>query len=804
MKQELKVVGKPLPRVDGYAKVTGQAEFTVDVNLPGMLHGKILRSPHPHARILNIDTSAAERLPGVKAVITGRDTADMRYAFVDTPRYPADEYPLAQDKVRYIGDEVAAVAAVDLETAQEALDLIQVDYEILPAVFDPFEAMKPEAPAIHETQYEGTSIWEEWGAKKTRRSQANETVNNVSGRTVITYGDADEAFASADYIREDHFETSSTAHCALEPHAAVAHVDPNGQLHLWLSSMGIYYKRYVIAKVLKMPTSQVRLHKVYVGGAFGGKMDVFPYEICTAILAQKSGRPVKIELTREEVFTTTRIRFPTYIDIKTGVTRDGRILAQHIRTVVNNGAFMGTGPVVVFLFHGWTAPVYRVSNMNYEGVSVWTNIPVGGPQRGHGAPQIRFAIDSQLDMIAEDLGLDPAEMMLKNVRRIGDVLPNGDVLKSCGLTDCIKQAVAVSGWKEKRGKPGSNRAERGQGTKRRGVGISTTTMISGAPYYPFASAGIVQLDDDGAATLISGVVEMGQGAETTLAMVVAEVLGLRLEDIRIVSGDSEQTPVDMGSFLSGGALVTGDAIRLAAEDARKQLLEIASERLDAMVEELELSDGRVCVQGRPDRCMTIGEVVRYSIKENGQPIIGRGFRKILTAAEHYPSLAKGTGRWTDAYGFNAQVAEVEVDTETGQVTLIRATTFHDCGQPLNPQIVEGQVCGCVSTGQGQALTEQLILENGRVLNPSFADYRLPITLDTPDTAGDAVDSYEPAGPFGAKEVGEGVLAQTLAAIANAVYDAVGVRITSLPITPEKVLAALEEKKERESYATQNR
>ncbi len=792
MTQDLKVVGKPLPRVDAHAKVTGQAQFTVDVSLPGMLVGKILRSPHPHARILNIDTGAAERLPGVKAVITGRDTTDMRFAFVDTPRYPADQHPLAQDKVRYIGDEVAAVAAVDAETAQAALDLIRVDYEILPAVFDPYEAMRPGAPKVHETEYEGTSIWEEWGAQKTRASQANEKVNNVSGRTIITYGDVDRAFASAYHIREDHFETSATAHCAMEPHAAVAHFDPSGQLHLWLSSMGIYYKRYVIAKVLRLPHSQVHVHKTYVGGAFGGKMDVYPYEICAAILAQKAGRPVKIELTRQEVFATTRLRFPTHIDIKTAVAADGRILGQHIRTLVNNGAYRGTGPVVIFLFHGWTAPVYRVDNLRYEGVSVWTNNPVGGPQRGHGAPQIRFAIDSQLDMIAEDLGLDPAQVMLRNVRQIGDVLPNGDVLKSCGLTDCISQAVAVSGWAEKRGQPRSRRLARASGTKRRGVGISTTTMISGAPYYPFTSAGIVQLHDDGRATLLTGVVEMGQGSETTLAQVAAEELGLRLEDIRVVSGDSEQTPVDMGSFLSGGATVTGGAIRLAAADAKRQLLEVAAERLDAMVEELEVGDGRVCVRGRPDRCLSIGEVVRLSIKETGNPIIGHGSRKILSGVDHYPSLAKGTGRWTDAYGFNAQVAEVEVDIETGLVRLVRATTFHDCGQPLNPQIVEGQVYGCVSTGQGQALTEQIVFDKGRVVNPTFLDYRLPTTMDTPSTAGGPVDSFEPAGPFGAKEVGEGVVAQTLGAIANAVYDAVGVRITSLPITPDKVLAALAE------------
>jgi 4-hydroxybenzoyl-CoA reductase subunit alpha len=798
LNQELRVVGKPLPRVDGYAKVTGQAEFTVDVQLPGMLHGKILRSPHPHARILNIETSAAERLPGVKAVITGDDVAGMRFAFVDTPRYPADQHPLAQEKVRYIGDEVAAVAAIDLETAQEALNLIQVEYEVLPAVFDPFIAMEPGSPTVHDTPYDGVSIWEEWGAKKTRSSEAREEVNNVSGRTTIEYGDPERAFASAFYVREDHFETSATAHCALEPHAAVAHVEPSGKLNLWLSTMGIFYKRYVIAKLLKLPTSQVRLHKVYVGGAFGGKMDVYPYEICSAILSQKTGRPVRIELTRAEVFSTTRIRHPTTIDIKTGVTQDGRILAQDIRAVVNNGAYSGTGPVVIFLFHGWTAPVYRVNNMRYEGISVYTNSPVGGPQRGHGAPQIRFAIDSQLDMIAEDLGIDPAEMMLKNAHQQGDVLPNGDVLNSCALSECIQNAVQVSDWKEKRGTPGSNRAEVKNGPKRRGLGISATTMISGAPYYPFASAGIVQLHDDGGATLFTGVVEMGQGAETTLAQVAAEELGMRLDEIRVVSGDTEQTPVDMGSFLSGGALVTGDAIRLAAADAKRQLLETASERLDAMVEELEMGDGVVCVQDRPDRCMTIGEIVRFSIKETGNPIIGKGYRKILSGTNRYPSLAKGTGRWTDAYGYNAQVAEVEVDTESGMVKLIRATTFHDCGQPLNSQIVDGQVYGCVSTGQGQALTEEVVIEEGRVVNPTFLDYRLPITLDTPLTDGGDVESYEPAGPFGAKEVGEGVVAQTLAAIANAVYDAIGVRITTLPITPEKVLAALAERQNIET------
>jgi 4-hydroxybenzoyl-CoA reductase alpha subunit len=785
---EYSTVGKGLPRVDGMEKVTGAAKYAADIAMPAMLCGKVLCSPYPHARILHIDTSQAEKLSGVKAVITGQDVPKVSISFVDTPRYPGDQYGLAVDKVRYIGDEVAAVAAVDEDTAEEALSLLRVEYEPLPAVFDPEEAMRPDAPRIHDLGQEQASVWEEWGAKKTATSKAQYTYNNLSGETHVQFGHVEGGFTLADYVRQDRFETQATAHCAMEPHAAVANFDPSGKLNVWLSSMSIFYKRYMLARLLDLPASQVRVHKTYIGGAFGGKIDLFPYEVCAALLSQKAGRPVKIELTREEVFTTTRQRHPTIIEIKTGVKKDGTILAQEIRVIVDNGAYRGTGAVVIFLMHAFNLPIYHVPNLKYDGYAVYTNNPVRGPQRAHGAPQIRFAIDSQLDMIAQELGLDTVEIMLRNARHKGDVLPNGDRLYSCGLSECIQQAAEASGWGEKRSKPDTGRW-------RRGIGISACSMFSGAPFYPFASAAAVQLHDDGGATLFTGTVEMGQGAETTMAQIVAEELGVSLSAVRVVSGDTELCPIDLGNFLSGGAFVTGNAVRAAAADARRQLLEVASDLLDAIPEELEMREGRVSVRGRPKWGMSLGEVVTASIqRRDGDPIMGRGHAKPMADVDRYPSLAKAKGRFTPAYGFAVTAAEVEVDTRTGEIRPVQIHTFHDCGFALNPKIVEGQIHGNVSMGQGQALWEEVILKEGQVMNPSFLDYKLPTAVEPSPIQGYEVSSLEPHGPFGAKEVGEGSIASVLAAIANAVHNAVGVRVTSLPITSEKVLSALERKK----------
>jgi len=782
--EEYSVVGKGLPRVDTVAKATGQAKFAEDVFLPNMLWGKILRSPYPHARILGINTSQAEKLPGVKAIITGQDVASIRYAFVDTPRYPADEYPLAVDKVRYIGDGVAAVAAVDEATAEEALNLIQVEYEVLPAVFDPEEAMKPEAPVIHEEEYAGTSVWEEWIGPARRRKSSKSTYNNVAGETHVTTGDVEEGFSQSDYIREDRFETQVTAHCALEPHVMVAQYESSGKLNVWLSGQSIFYKRYMLAKALDMPISQVRIHKTYVGGAFGGKIDLFPYEFCAAFLSRKTGRPVKISLTREEVMVTTRLNHPMILELKTGVKRDGTIMAQQIKVIDDTGAYRGSGPVIVFLAHAFNVPIYRVPNIKYDGYAVYTNNPVKGPQRAHGAPQIRFAMDSQLDMIAEDLGLDPVEMMLKNARHKGDVLPNGDVLESCGLSQCIERVAKESGWESKRRQPGTGRV-------RRGVGISVCSMFPGAPFYPFASAAALKLHDDGGVTLFTGASEMGQGAETTMAQIAAEDLGICLDDVRVVSGDTELTPIDLGNFLSGGALVTGNAVRMAAEEAKKQLFEVVSDILNAPPSELVAKDKRIYVKGQPERGVSFAEAVRASIlQKGGNPVIGRGYFKPLPDTNRYPSLATAKGRFTPAYGYAAHVAEVEVDTLTGEVRVANLTAYHDCGFPLNRLIVEGQIDGNVSMGIGQALKEEVLFQEGQVFNPSLLEYLMPTSLETPQMKRGEIVTNEPKGPFGAKEVGEGAIAGVLAAVANAVYDAVGVRIKSLPITSEKVLDAL--------------
>ncbi len=793
------VVGEGLPRIDGPEKATGQAKFTVDIKLPGMLYGKILRSPYPHARIISIDTSAAEALPGVKAVITGKDIGEVRYAFVDTPRYPADERPLAIDKVRYIGDEVAAVAAVSEAVAEEALGLIKVEYEVLPAVFTPEEAIKPTAAVIHENSLEGTSAWEEWGAAgRSHDYRAEVDIDNASARSAISFGDVEEGFRQADHIREDSFDAAATAHCALEPHAAVASYDPvNGKLDLWLSTMGIFLKRFVLSKALKMPISKVRVRHSYVGGAFGGKIDVFPYEFCAAYLSMKLGRPVKIELDREEVFTTTRQRHPISIKIKTGIKKDGTIVAQDIKLYADNGGYRGSGAIVVFLCHGFSFPVYNIPNYRYEGIAVYTNNPIRGPQRGHGAPQVRFAIDSQLDMIARELGLDPVEVMLKNVRHKGDVLPNGDKLNSCGLSDAIRGAAQGVNWTV--GRSQLNKGEdcaKGSGRDgarfRRGVGMSLCSMFSGAMYYPFASAAMIKLHDDGSATLFTGSQELGQGIYTTLGQVAAEELGIGLDDIRVVAGDTEITPIDLGSFLSGGALVTGNAVKLAAADARRQLLEVAAEILEVKVEDLNYRNKQIFVKGNLDKSISYAKAIQGSVfRKNGNPIIGTGSYKGNPETDRYPSLAKAKGLFTSAYGFCAQAVEVEVDTLTGKVKVLKASTFHDCGFPLNKTIVEGQVEGCVSMGMGQALSEEIVLEKGQLFNASFLNYRLPIATDTPETKDGLVDSLEPNGPFGAKEVGEGAVAGMLAAVANAVNDAVGVRIYSTPITPDKVLSALQ-------------
>ncbi|MFH1350235.1 MAG: xanthine dehydrogenase family protein molybdopterin-binding subunit [Pseudomonadota bacterium] len=770
----LDYVGKRIPRKDGPEKVTGRARYTVDIQLPGMLVGRILRSPHPHARILNIDTSKAIRLKGVKAVITSQDTLGVRHGFVETPRYPSDQYVLAEDKVRFVGEEVAAIAAIDPHIAEEALNLIRVDYEPLPAVFDPEEAMEPGAPEIHP-----------------RHPKVKESFANIAGKTESGWGDMETGFAQSDYVREDRYESHLRTHGYLEPQVTVASFEPGGKLNVWTSSQGPFIKRARLARTLGMPFSAVRVQKAYVGGAFGGKVDLFSHEFCAALLSMKTGRPVKIEASREEIFTAYRHGQPLIVEVKTGVKRDGTLVAQSFRVINNCGAYRGSGVVVIFLSWGFIMLPYRLPNLKYEGYAVYTNNPVRGPQRGHGAPQIRFAVESQLDMIAEKLGIDPVEIRLKNAREPGEQLPNGDNVHNCGLKRCIQGAADHTQFKKRYGKdraaPVSNR------TVRRGLGIGVSSFFGGSLIYPNSSSVVVKMNDDGTVALITGALDIGQGAETILCQIVAEELKVPIDEIQVIAADTETTPVDIGSWISGNAYVSGNATRIAATEVRKKLLEIAAEEMEANVRDLVLESKGVYVAGSPERRLSYQKLIAASIqKRRGDPIIGEGHWRIMRDEPFHPSLSSTKGRWSENYAFNVQVAEVEVDTETGQVRLVRAVTAHDCGFPINPLLVEGQIDGQVSMALGHALMEEVIMKEGRTLNPNWLEYRMPTihNVAISEYIDVMTEHYKRDAPYRTKEVGEGYVSGILAAIANAIYDAIGVRLYSTPFTPEKILRGL--------------
>jgi len=773
--EELSFVGKSVPRKDGAEKATGKALFTVDMVLPGMLWGKILRSPYPHAKILRIDTSRAERLPGVKAVIAGKDTLGIKHGFVETPRYAPDQYPLAMDRVRYIGEEVAAVAAIDEYVAEEALSLIQVDYEELPAVFDPEEAMKPEAPEIHPSH-----------------PKVKEPYKNIGGKTESGWGDVEKGFAESFLVREDRFDGQLRTHCYMEPQATLASFDFSRKLNVWTSSQGPFIKRAKLATTLGLPFSNVRVLKAYVGGAYGGKIDLFSHEFCASLLSIKAQRPVKIVCTREEVFEAARHGQPIFVELKTGVKKDGTLVAQQVKVINNSGGYRGSGVVVIFLCWGFVMLCYRIPNLKYEGYSVYTNNPVRAPQRGHGAPNLRFAVESQMDMIAEELGIDPVEIRLKNARQKGDILPNQDPVRNCGLVECIEKVAETTQFKAKYGRNRSlPRAK-----IRKGIGMGVSSYFSGSLIYPNASAAIVKLNDDGTVSLITGALDIGQGAETILSQIVAEELGVSMEDIRVVAADTENTPVDIGSWISGGAYVSGNAVKLAASDARRQLFEVAAQELEANPEDLVVKNREISVKDSPGRSISFTQAVAASIaKRRGNPIIGQGHYRTMKDVPAHPSLATTKGRWSDNYAFDAQVAEVEVYTETGQVKLVKATTAHDCGFPINPLIVEGQIDGQVSMAQGHALWEEVLMKEGETLTNSFIDYKIPCAKDMVEShyVDIITEKYEKDIPYRTKEVGEGYVSGMVAAIANAVYDATGVRVKTLPILPEKILMGLRKK-----------
>lgn len=757
--EKLNVIGQRLPMIDAAPKVKGTAQFTDDIVLPGMLYGRLVRSPYPHAKILNIDTSRAEKLPGVKAVLTGKDIPDRKYGIVPKAK---DEYALAKGKVRYMGDEVAAVCASDPEIAEEAAELVKVEYEELPALYDPLDSIKEGAIEIHE------------GVK-----------NNISASIRKEFGDVEKAFAESDFVYEDTYYSQGVNHAPMEPHAAVAQFDPLKQeLTVWSSTQIPFFLRRNLATTLLIPETKVRIIKPKVGGGFGQKIDMFAKDFCAAWFAMHLGRPVKFLYDREEVFICTRQRHPMYVKVKTGMKKDGTILAQQFLAHADGGAYNSTAPLMITLSCFFLMIPYHVENLLYEGYHVYTNKPVGGAMRGHGIPQARFAVERQIDMIGERMGLDPAEIRMKNSIHAGERHPAKLEIHTCGFYDSVRLAADAIGWKEKRGKLPFGR----------GVGLAGASFPSGVSNMSHISSGsVVQLGRDGAVNVFTGAADIGQGAETVIGQIVAEEIGVPLEDVRVTAADTGVTPLDPGTFGSGVTVRAGNAAKLAAMALKRKLFEFVADEMEANVEDLRAKNREIFVEGSPDKSMKLSEALkRYQYADLPMPIVGRG--SWMAPATEPTTLLKENGNFAPNYSFMTQAAEVEVDLKTGKVKLLKMVTAHDCGRALNPMLVEGQLEGSVVGGMGQALYEDTIVENGSMMNPSFTDYGFPTMMETPEIGCIEVETDDPLGPFGAKEAGEGTQLAPAPAIVNAIYDAIGIDFNELPITPEKVLEALEKKK----------
>ena len=794
MSDSFKYIRKDVKRTDGALIVTGRARYTMDIELPGMLYGKILRSPYAHAKIKDIKTQKAERLEGVKGVITGRDIGYRRFSFIDTPAYPADQTPLAVDKVRFIGEEVAAVAAINEEIAVKALRAIEVKYEELPSTFDAEEAMQDGAPKVHDIIVPNTTTaWEDFGIPTPARPY--NVINNISNRTLIEYGNMEMGFKEADYIQEDRFVVPSTAHVAMEPHVAVASYEPHGKLDVWMTHMGYEHKRFWLAKLLDIPISRVRIHKTYVGGTFGGKISPFPYEFIAAYLSKLTLRPVKIALSRQEVFSTCPPARRMMITVKTGVKRDGRITAQYVKIIDDVGAYRSSSPTAMYLAHVFRNPIYDIPNVKHEAYGVYTNKLPTMPKRGHSLQQMSFAIESHLDMICEHLGLDKVAVRLKNFRKKGDILPNGDVLSSYALPECLKHAAEKIGWKKKYGKK-----------RFRGLGIGTASMFSGAHNFPFASGAIVRLNHDGRVVLYTGQTEFGNGVDTVMAQIVAEVLDCPIDFVIVNSGDSEVAPHDIGNWLSAGIFVSGEAIRRAALHLKEQMFNYAQEGLESTKDTLEMRDGWIVSRSDESKRLSFSDISKYGIQmAGGDPLIGRGYAKCVPEAyfwngkfDNLASLSRGKGRFTEAYGLAAATAEVEVNPKTGAVKIIKLIVADDCGTPINVASVEGQIISQAVMGIGDVLFEEVTMKNGIVMNPDLLDYKIPTAKDIPPITSIIADSYEPHGPFGAKEIGETSRAAAIAAIANAICNAIGARIYTLPVTPDRIFSAISETTRKQS------
>ena len=760
-KKSFSIIGKPLPKIDAMAKCAGETVFADDFNLPRMAYAKLLRSPHPHARIVGVHAERALTLEGVYAVVTGKEMPE-KFGIMPSTQ---DEEALAIDKVRYVGDPVAAVAASSETVAEKALGLIDVEYEVLKPILSIEDALNStqESERIHS-----------WN----RRA-------NVQKAVSFEFGEIEAGFARADHVFEGTFFYQGNTHLPMEQYAAIGFYGPDDKLTVWSSTQTPHYLHRALAKVLGLSASRIRVIATPVGGGFGGKSDPFSHEIAVAKLSMITRRPVKITLTREESFYVHRGRHPVKMRMKTGVRKDGMLEAMEFKTFLDGGGYSSYGLATVYYTGALQTVTYKLPSYKFEGVRVFTNKPPCGPKRGHGTPQPRFAMEIQLDEIAEKLGIDPIELRLKQLVEPNTMVVNGLCVGTTGLRECCEKVAERAEWKKKfRKLPFGH-----------GVGFAASAYISGAglPIYwnEMPHSGVqIKLDRSGGVTIFCGSIDIGQGSDSILAYAVAEEFGIDPADIRVVTADTDLTPVDLGSYSSRVTVMTGNAAVQACGKLKPMLLEVASEALEVPADDLEFAEGKIRSASLPARGLSFADCVQKAESRFGTlgstgsywpPKIPRGFK------------GAGVGP-TPAYSYSTSIVELHCDPVTGDIKIDKVWIAHDCGRAFNPLLVEGQTEGSVYMALGEALMEeQIFRKNGLHKIPSMLDYKSPTTLETPEIETILVETNDPAGPFGAKEAGQGPLLPVVPAVANAVYDAVGVRIHEIPISPDKILRALEGK-----------
>jgi len=752
---ELTAVGKRIPKLDAVDKATGRIRYIQDIKLPGMLYGKILYSKYPHAKIVHIDTSKAKKLNGVRSVLTGEDIPVIKLGVYK------DNRPLKAGIVRSYRDEVAAVAATDPEIADEAIDLIEVAYEAIPGVFDPEEAMKEDAPLVHE-EHKTNVLRMPWK---------------------LHYGDVETARKKAAHVVEERYNTTWVTHCCMGTSGAIAEFDNTNNLTIYSNTQipSLAQKDFIEAlKAMGLEGKRVRVIKPCLGGAFGSKLDTYAYEHIAILLAFDARKPVKVVFDREEEFIATSTRQPAIINIAQGCDKDGKLLFRDIYMILDNGAYTSWGATTPSVMMMPITTLYRVPNVRYKATCVYTNNTYSQAMRGYGNPQATFAIESSMDMLAEVAGIDSVEFRLINVNQPRDISSQGLRITTCGLKECI-ELVEEKLERKRPKKPGE------------GIGIASLIHVGGgARIYKSDGCGtIVKVNDFGKVDIFTGATDMGQGADNIVAQIVAEELGLHMEDINVIHSDTDICPWDVGAHASRTTFIAGNSALGAAKKIKERIFELASIQLDTPPDKLKLHNRMIISKEDPEKCLDIGKFLRKAhFSHDGQMLMAEYFYD--PANENMGKDFRGNMSMT--YTFGTHGVRVKVDEDTGKVKILKYVAAHDVGKAINPLLLEGQVYGGVMMGIGYALTEQIIHEKGKNMNPNFRDYKILTAKDIVPLEAPILETYDKDGPYGAKGIGEPGCVPTAPAIANAVYDAVGVRIKDLPITPEKVLAAIKEKK----------